>query len=237
MYLVHGSKHIAELFKTTQLTVTISYGIVLKHCFAMDDDAVRTYVTDTSGSQKKQIEGSQVSPGDRISYLTYENLHRVFLGSGFEPICDRFKTSLQESWSSAPIGQSWQELPDFGALFEEHVGSAVIKSIFGSEIMAQNPQFVVDLWKYDQDIMSLAQRVPSFWIPAAYRLRDKLLFGVKRWHQSSSRHFSRGDSNSDPQNEAIWGSRTIRERHKMLLGVKNQNVSSVASTDLGLIWA
>lgn len=203
----------------------------------MSEEAVHSYTSDTSGSQKKPIEDSHVTHDNRVSYLTHENLLEGFLGSGFEPTCTRFEKSLEETWSSAPIFSEWQELPDLRAFFEEHMGSAVIKSIFGSEIIAQNPDLVYDLWEYDKVIISLAKRIPKFWLPEAYKLRDKLVLCVKRWHQSVRRQTKIEPGCCNSSFDDIWGSKMIRERYELLTSVKGQDPDSVASTDLGLLWA
>lgn len=237
LYLVHGSKNITELFRTAQLTVNITYGIVLKYCFGLKEEAVQSYISDTSGSQKKPIEDSHVTNGNRVSYITHENLLEGFLGSGLEPTCIRFEKSLEESWSSMPIFNEWQEFPDLRALFEGHMGLAVIKSIFGSKIIDQHPHLVHDLWEYDKVIICLAKRIPKFWLPEAYRLRDKLVLCVKEWHQSVRRHICMEPGIHNASFDEIWGSKMIRERYELLTSVKGQDADSVASADLGLLWA
>jgi hypothetical protein len=217
--------------------VTLSYGIVLKYCFGMDDDAVKTYVEDTSGSQKKPADGSKVLPENRVSYLTHENLLQGLLGSGLDSTQNRFEIAMEESLRYAPISEDWVEFPDFLKFFETHVGSSVIKSIFGSEIITQNPQLITDLWEYDKIIMSLAKRIPSFWIPGAYRLRNKLLTTVRAWHKSAQEYHGGPRKEDDSSVERRWGSNMIQERFEMLSNLRNQNTNSVSSTDLGLMWA
>lgn len=235
--MVHGAKNVAELLRTSSLTVTRAYGIALEYCFGMARKAVRTYVTDTSGSQHKPIVGSNVHPQNRVSYPTHENLLKGLLGPGLAPTSDRFESALTESLSSSTVSKEWVKFPDLPEFFENHVGSAVVQAIFGSTLLGQNPKFVRDLWAYDRDVMSLAKRLPAFWIPDAYEIRNKLLLSIKRWHAFAR---ARSDKAQKPQiedSDQFWGCEMIRSRHKMLLGVKDQDFDSLASTDLGLIWA
>ena len=238
IYIVHGAKSIAEVLRTSSLSVTKAYGIALKHCFGMAQKAVNSYHADTSGCQHKPIKGSYVQPQDRISYLTHENLLKGLLGTGLAPTSERFEKALTESLSSLSIGDEWVEFPNLVELFENHVGGSVIKAIFGSALLSQDPNFVRDLWAYDKVVMNLARRVPKFWSPEPYRLRDKLLLCIKKWHALARAHSDRQESQVQREEaEPFWGSEMIKDRHKMLLGVKDQDYDSLASTDLGFIWA
>ena len=202
----------------------------------MSRRAVSAYHADTSGCLPKPIPGSNVEPRDRVSYLTHENLLKGLLGPGLAPILERFESSFDETITKAPIDDEWQTLPSLQEFFEEHLGSAVIKALFGSALLDQNPVFLRDLWAFDQDVMSLAKRIPSFWIPDTYKLREKLRQCFKRWHASARAHT---ESNGTPQEEgdSVWGSQMIQERQQMLLGVQKQDHDSVAATDFGFLWA
>lgn len=237
IYLVQGARNVAEVFRTSSLSVTLAYGLVLKYCFGMAQKAVNSYIADTSGTQHKPIAGSNVEPQNRVTYLTHESLLKGLLGADLGPASDRFESALTESLCSFGISREWDDFPDLLEFFEDHVGTAIIKAIFGSALLSQNPDFVRDLWAYDKEVMSLAKRLPAFWIPEAYRLRNKLLRSVKEWHTTARAH---SDELKGMQNEGadpVWGSEMIRNRYKMLLSVENQDFDSVASTDLGFIWA
>lgn len=237
IYLVQGSTNIAEILRKPSLTVTLAYGIALKYCFGMAQKAVDVYIADTSGSQQKPIAGSNVPSQNRVSYLTHENLLKGLLGTGLAPATDRFESALTESLNLETIGQNWEYYPDFLEFHEDHVGAAVIRALFGPTLLSQNLDFVRDLWAYDKVVMSLAKRLPAFWIPNAYRLRDKLLSSIRKWHDFAKENFVNMNGSQHLDDDPLWGSEMIKHRHKMLLGIGNQDSDSVASTDLGFIWA
>lgn len=237
LYLVQGAKNVAEVFRTSSLTVTLAYGIVLKCCFGMADKAADIYVADTSGCQLKPIAGSHVQRQGRVSYQTHESLLQGLLGTGLAPATDRFESAFNDSLCSLNIHEEWTHFPDLLAFFEDHVGSAVIKAIFGSALLSENPDFLRDLWAYDKVVMSLAKRLPAFWIPGAYELRNKLLLSIRRWHRYARTHPDELDEGQSVDVDPVWGCRMMRDRYKMLLGIENQDHDSVASTDLGFIWA
>ncbi|KAI9664061.1 MAG: hypothetical protein M1821_007552 [Bathelium mastoideum] len=203
----------------------------------MKHKAVTAYLSDTSGSQPKPIKGSRVLAENRVMYMTHENLVKGLLMDGLGPTSDRFERILTTSLQNAQVEDEWTHLPDFLRFFEDHLGSAILESIFGQALLAENPGFVRDLWAYDDVVMGLAKRLPRWMIPKSYKLRDKLRQGVKKWH-TLAKKFDARTCTDDPVKEGLlWGSTAMRERNKMLLSVAKQTEDSVASTDLGLIWA
>ena len=238
VYLVQGSKHVSEVFRTSTLTVTKAYAIALKYCFGMASKSVKAYLADTSGSHSKPIPGSSVDSRGRVSYHTHENLVRGLLGKGLASKTDRFEQVITESLSSLEIDEEWVEFPDLLGLFQNVVGSAVLKSIFGDHLLSQNPTFLDDLWEYDGTaVMNLARRLPSFITPRAYKLRASLLSSITRWYKFVESKAEDSDIDANDEIDPFWGSAMMRERQDMLLKIKDQDRNSVASTDLGFIWA
>lgn len=234
VYLVKGAKNVAEIFRKPALSVTLAYGITLRYCFGMASQAAAVYNSDTSGSHEKAIAKSNVLPHNRVSYRTHENLVQGLLGA-LTPASDRFENTLTESFYSLPISDEWVEFPDLVQFFEDHIGTAIVETTFGSALLAQNPGFIRDLWAYDKVVMSLAKRLPSFWTPDAYRLREKLRLCVKRWHAGLIRN---EDEGKEVRGDGfIQTPQAIRDRLRMLLSIDKQDFDAVASTDLGLIWA
>ncbi|KAM4054663.1 cytochrome p450 [Hirsutella rhossiliensis] len=236
-YLVQGPKNVAEIFHSTHLGVTRAYSLVLKQCFGMDQKAVAAYLADSSGSRHKPIPGSSPRPRERISFMTHENLVSGLLQNGLGPTTERFRTHLTTSLQASVTGQAWTEGPDLARFFEHHHGSALIRAVFGGEILHQNPDFVRDLWQYDKGVMSLARRLPWFCIPKTYRLREKLLAAVRRWHSDAPTGTTAAEAAGEPHRDPGWATGMMRERYTTLLGANGQDEASVASTDLAFIWA
>ncbi|RAL05357.1 cytochrome P450 [Aspergillus ibericus CBS 121593] len=241
VYLVQGQKNILSVFSNPGLTVTRAYGLVLKHCFGMDQKAVDVYVSDTSGSRPRPIPGSNIPLNRRVSYHTHENLIQGLLGSGLGPTMERLDASLYASLDKAvPISPSWTYKDDLTQFFEDHLGAAILNALYGPLLLAENPDFNRKLWQYDKHIMALAKRLPAWLIPGAYRLRDELLRAIMKWHQRATElSTATPDRPKASQGEADphWGSAMMRERNRMLLRIDGQDLQSVASTDLGFIWA
>lgn len=244
MFIVQGPKNVTEIFQNSHLIVTRAYSLVLQQCFGMKQGAVNAYLADTSGSRPRPILGSNPQPMDRISFMTHENLVTGLLQDGLSLAAERFEECFHQSLEEeileheTVLGRhSWRDEPDLDKFFQYHIGTALVKTLFGDHFVVQNPKFIEDLWKYDTYVMKLAQRIPSFWIPQAYRVRDCLFNAVKAWH-AQARSFS--ESRGSLSNEELrhwWGTKMMKDRNEMLLKTTGQNEDSVASTDLAFIWA
>ncbi|PYI05542.1 cytochrome P450 [Aspergillus sclerotiicarbonarius CBS 121057] len=241
VYLVQGQKNILSVFSNPGLTVTRAYGLVLKHCFGMDQKAVVVYVSDTSGPRQRPIPGSKTPFNRRVSYHTHENLIQGLLGSGLGPTTERLDAALYASLDQAvPISPTWTYKEDLTQFFEDHLGTAMLQALYGPLLLAEHPDFNRKLWQYDKHIMALAKRLPAWLIPGSYRLRDELLRTIEKWHQRATElSTATPDRPKADPNEADphWGSAMMRERNRMLLRIDGQDLQSVASTDLGFIWA
>lgn len=174
LYVVHGAKNVAEIFRNTSVSVAPAYHIVLKHCFGMSRKAVQTYFADTSGSRSRPIWGSKVQPRNRVMYRSHENLIQGLLRSGLAPATDRFEHYWIDHLCSMDISSHWVEYLDLLGFFEANLGKMVIQTILGPALLSQSPGFVRDIWAFDQVVMSLAKRLPWICIPQAYIVRRRL---------------------------------------------------------------
>lgn len=206
----------------------------------METAAAKAYAADLSGARPKPIPGSTPGrPEDRIILITHKNLASGLLKDGLEPITQRFERSLFQSLQSLELGEvEWLDVPDLLTFFEHHLGSSIIRALFGDRLLDQYPNFLRDLWEYDKGVMTLTHRIPRFLAPRIYNIRGKLLEYVKGWHSSaiaspSNKHEPKTDSFLDP----LWGTRMMRDRYPALLGATGQDKASVASADLAAIWA
>ena len=199
--------------------------------------SAKAYLADTSGSQHKPNSRSSVGERGRVSYHTHENLVKGLLEPGLICRSGRFEEILTQSLFAMDINSEWVEFPDLLDLFQDQVGSAVLKTIFGNCLLLLNPNFVRDLWQYDLAVMNLARRLPSFIIPKAYRLREELLSSIKRWYSFAKKGSRERKTDPIDGSDLFWGSAMMRDRHDMLVDLDDQDIDSVASTDLGFIWA
>ncbi|KAI1770960.1 cytochrome P450 [Hypoxylon cercidicola] len=237
IFIIQGPKNAGQLFHDARLSVTTAYSLVLGQCFGMKRQALDVYNADTSGSRQKPILGSNLEPQDRISFMTHESLRSGLLKEGLGPAFHRFREYLSQSLLNAEIGDEWVECPDMSKFFEKHLGTSLVRTLFGEELLAQHPGFVEDLWEYDKGVMNLIRGLPRFLTLRTHRIRDRLVRSVERWHEKASDPVSCPKESNGFSDQSLWGSDMMKERYHMLLATKGQDAKSVAITDLALIWA
>ena len=236
VYLVHGAKNIVEAFKAKSLSVTWHMGFMLTRWFGMSGHAAGIYYKDTSGPGKKPNLGSMTKPSGRVYYQTHETLLDGLLRQGLEPMTNRLEVEIRTSISSLQISDHWTEFPDLLKFYKHFLGTAVIKTVFGSTILSLNPDFVQVLWDYDEVILSLSNPIPILSAPKAYWLRRKLLQYIKRWHAYARAHSTGYESHGNQDGDPYWGCKMMRDRYVTLCDTEDQDHDSVAATDLALFW-
>lgn len=202
----------------------------------MKQSAVAAYIADTSGTRHEPIPGSEPEIRDRISYLTHENLVGGLLKDGLDPTTDRFRSNLQDSFKEMDIGHDWAYMPDMTEFFQHHLGSALIRALFGDELLAQEPEFVPKLWEFDAEVLSLAQGFPRLWKAKAYRVRDWLIAAVDTWQANAVASQKESSFRDDLDSDPFWGTTMMRDRYEILLNATGQDEASVASTNLSFMW-
>jgi hypothetical protein len=234
IYVVKGRKHITSIFRNPSLTMTRAYGIVLKNCFGMQEEAVQVYTSDTSGSRSKPISGSQVAPSARIGHSTHEILTKSLLGQGLENSTKRFETAFYDSIDTLAIGDDWVSYPDLTAFMELTIGTPIVKSLFGSLLLQEN-MFIRDLFEYDKGVMHLATQLPFILAPKAHMAKWKMLRSIKRWHQRAGDYCAQNVGQE--AKDFAWGGDMMKQRQETLSKIDKQDSTAIASADLALIWA
>ena len=203
----------------------------------MPEKAVKIYQADISGPYRQPHPDSNVEPHNRVDFQTHELLNRAFSGPGLAPTFSRFRRILLTSLETSSVEVDWLDSPDLLAFIREHLGRAVLESLFGPTILSTNPTFMENLWMFDEEIPGLAKRLPKFLVPRAYKARTRLLCQIKAWYKFARENFEESKLDADGDGDPFWGSNLMRDRQKTLLSCDNQDDDAIAATDLGLIWA
>ncbi|KAF2759739.1 cytochrome P450 [Pseudovirgaria hyperparasitica] len=240
LFFFHGAKNITAIFKEPAfMNAVFIHTTLLKQLFGMSSQSVQMYIADNSGPYAKAEANSNVKPQNRIEYLTHENLVKGLTGPGLDPAFDRFTKLFDKQLAHLSVTTEWLEYHDVFQFIQDTVGPALLESIFGPTLLSANPNMIRDLSDFDSSArtLTLLKGLPSIPIFSAYRARDKILENVKRWHRQARRMFSERCIDPDGNGDPYWGCEMIRERQKILLGVENLDHDSVASADLGLMFA
>lgn len=235
IFLVQGRENIVSLFK--QPTGTFLHHFVLKNMFGMHSKSLSAYKADDSGHHYERYPGSMTEPHNRIDFLTHEMFAKFLSGPSLSRMFERFSQGLLDRLEAVDVGADWKEIPDLLEFIQMEVSAAILEAITGPQLLAQNPTFVSDLFKYDSAVPTLSKGVPRCIAPEAYRIRDKMLHMIKKWHAYARKHFDDNLIGADGDFDPFWGSEHMRYRQKTLLNVDGFDEDALASSDLGLIWA
>lgn len=134
------------------------------------------------------------------------------------------------------MGDEWVEIPDLAELIHTHVTKSALNSMFGPHLIRLNPDIVHDLWAFVPNVMNLFLGLPRWLLPAAYRLRDKLLDGIMRYYEHAYENY---DTNGPEQDwEEFFGSRFTRTKHMDLWEkFEPMDAKARAAEELSFLWA
>ncbi|KAF2837384.1 cytochrome P450 [Patellaria atrata CBS 101060] len=238
IYIFQEPETLAALWKSPVLSSPIqSYVFALKYICGMQEKALSPYRADDSGSYPKPFPGTQVEPHNRVDYIIHQGVQRGLVGPGLVPTTRRLTKAVTRKIEHLQVSKEWTVIPDLSRFMYDIVGVSIIESICGPSLMSINPAFADDFWTYDKNVPWLSRGIPSFVIPNAYRVRDRLIDQLKNWHSFAKSHFTESDIEDDGDSDRFWGSEMMRSRQKTLRRVDDQDNDSIASSDLGLIWA
>ncbi|KAI1205125.1 cytochrome P450 [Annulohypoxylon truncatum] len=96
---------------------------------------------------------------------------------------------------------------------------------------------VEDLLVFQSHVPDFFSPFPSWFYPKAYRVRARIIDGIKRWHKYANEHSDCSKIGpEDPEWELYFGTKLIRTRLNHTLKLKEFNADARASEDLGLIF-
>jgi hypothetical protein len=223
IYLCQDPVAVAAMWKDPSLSSPIFiYTVGLRYLFGMKEKAIETYTADNSGPYRKPHPKSKVPSENRVDFLTHDSLLRGLTGPAMVPTFRRFQKIFNRNLNLQVIGEEWVEMEDFYFFFREKAGKAVLESLFGPSMLRINPGFVDDLWAFDEEIKNLTKRLPRFWIPNAYRVRDRLIAQIQNWYQYACKVFRHDAIYEDCDGDSFWGSSMSRERQELVLSINTR---------------
>jgi hypothetical protein len=228
---------VRKLWKVQSLSSPIPFYVhVLKHFFGMHDRALTIYRADDSGAAPTPNANSKVLEHNRVDHLSHQGFKRAFTGPGLAPTAQRFIKDLSRRCEELDITTEWTEMPDLVDFFRTIHGSSLLQAVFGPSLLEINPDFIKDVWKFDDSIPWLARVVPFFVNPEPYRVRERLRNQLKKWYKYAREHFTDSSIYQDGDGDPYWGSELIRYQQKKYLQVDNYDDDALASADLALVW-
>jgi hypothetical protein len=239
-FFISGAQSILRLFRTSRELSTVPASVtILETAFGSPPETASILINDNTGFSVQPLEGSNPIPQDqRFHHIIHNALHTNLMGEGLADLASRYLENLEKELD-ALSGESneWIEIPDLYMLVQNTIFRASTMAICGPTLFELNPTFTDDFWEFDIKVGGLFKGLPRFLVPSSYRVRDRLIDGIMKWHQFAESHIDRKDEELEKKLwEPYYGSKLLRDRARELSQVKGYNDKARAANDLGLIW-
>ncbi|KAI1312744.1 cytochrome P450 [Xylaria venustula] len=233
--MVASPEHIQAVFKSSKnLSSKPTAIFALQHLLGTPASAIPFYMADDSGMAAVPRKGSQTRPENRIHFYQAHASQKFLSGSHLTSLSERYVLTLRRNLNSLDIHDSWVEYPDLYAFLQDCVFRSSVESLMGPKILEIAPTIVKDFWAFDYNVSSFLRRLPRWLIPNAYKSRDRLLAGIKKWHAYANQHYSCSRIGpDDPDWEPFFGSKLVRARQDYALKMPPMNADARASEDMG----
>ena len=237
IYVVAGQENIKAVWKEPNLHVRPYKELAVITMAKMPKETLEFWKWDDSGHHAQPHPDSNVPPHLRIDYLTHSSVARLLTGPGLKPLADRFTKNLMIRLSKSEyLNQEWSELPDLFAFMQHQLFPAAVEAMCGELLFSVNPKFVGDFWAFNKGLPYLAKGYPRWMVPSAYRARDTVLNGLKKWHLAIVSKLKCPPIAMDEWSPD-FGVELVRFRHDAWSKMPLMNEDAAATEDLGMIWA
>lgn len=197
------------------------------------------YERDDTGTQMQPLEGSRsLKRQDRLFHNIHKGFNAGLNGPGLAELGTRFAINLQKEVERLVAGHDdWVDIPDLYEMIRKTVFRASTEAMCGPHILALNPGFVEDFWKFDAVAGPLFKQLPKWMIPKAFEVRDRLKCSIMGWHEFAHEKYDLNDEEARDslQWEEYFGSKLMRDRQAMF-SAAGIDAESQGASDLGIIW-
>ncbi|KAI0195402.1 cytochrome P450 [Xylaria flabelliformis] len=241
--LTRPDEYGAVLRATRSLTNKAVMAMVMEQVFGSPPSARHVYRNDKSGIGAVPLAGSSVPEKLRVWHHQHKTSARYLQGESLRQmttrVIDHLSAELAKTTPGEPIDSGdWVELDDFYTWFVHKLFAASTVAIFGAHILKLNEGFVKDFWEYMESWPTYSKMLPKFLAPRAYRARQRVLDGIKKWHQFARQHSDyRNNSSEYPDWDEYWGSSWIKARQQWGMDTGCMDDDALASEDLAVMTA
>ena len=237
MFVVSGSENTNALWKESHTHNKAYKALSVHNMFGMPKHTLKFWLSDDSGIGLSPHPDSKVPAHLRIDYLTYSSVTKFLTGPGLRPFVRRFTGNLTNQLQTTDaINYEWTDFSDLSSFVQAEFLTAVIKALFGTYFLQINPNFVLEFWDFHNHVNLLAKGYPRWLFPQPYRLRDKCLESMKKWHIFIKDHLD--DEITGPGHwNPYYGADLVKFRHDAWSKMPSMDTDAKATEDVGMIWA
>ncbi|KAI9690876.1 MAG: hypothetical protein M1822_008495 [Bathelium mastoideum] len=234
--VVSGADAIASIWKSKAFEPKPAICMSLDKFFRTPARALETYLKDDSGVKRAPHPASNVAPEDRIHRQNYITIREYMSGKTLKRLAARFQVLLAKLMFQQNIDDDWTQNEDLYEFIQNLVSTATIEVLCGPTLLTLNPNWVRDFWEFDSSVSSFLKGYPRWLAPKAWKIRQKVLDGLKAWRTFARNHFVE-DMIDETGDDPLYGTRLMRTREEYQLKMSGSSQDSLVSEDLGLIWA
>ena len=238
LYLVSGSQYLKLVWKESKcLSSKVQVLIGVGTLFGTSKNVLDFYESDDSGVNHLPHPKSNIQPENRIHYFTHKITIELLAGKHLQSLAESFGSILKRRIHNLEVASDWTHMPDLVLLLQSHMFSAAVEGMCGPHLLSLNPNFARDFWDFDGRMPYILKGYPRFFIPAAWRARDRCLESIKKWHSYIKNQHTTGPADATNPQDPLYGTALMRERQIYSSKMKPMTPDAIASADLGLIWA
>ena len=199
---------------------------------------LKRWAADKSGRGRNPLPGTENTPPEHRYSAGYEHVHSEYLVKPqyLNPITEQYQRQLAKALSN--YGQKDWETVSVRDFCRGELTKCNLLALVGPKLFELAPDFLDNLWEFDDHIMSLALGFPKWIYPAPYHAQQRYLDAIQRYLDAAWAGF---DWNNDSSVEEPWeehfGARVSREVVKWFREKKFEGRQVEAGAIGILAWA
>ena len=235
--MVTGTSNVRAIRKHKEtITSMVHQVFALRSIFGASPKILESFIKDNSGIHAIPEPGTNVPNHQRIDHFTHVGFIKSFSGEGLSSLYERWSRSFSNRLSALNIDEQWSEFSDITEYWMLPLTSAMTEALAGPLLECVNPNFSQDLLQFFNFIQPLFKRVPLWWNPQAYALRESLIRDVEQWQNIARLRFTEKDVDTNGDFDPWWGSSLFRERQSFHSRLGNWDARGIATSDLAVLW-
>lgn len=232
--------HVKTVLKSFKiLQARFSHVFALEYIFGTRKKSVAFYAADDLGMAPQPQKGSKIKQEDRINYWQASISHKFLSSQDLQTISQEFFSTLQRDLDTQ-VGYDWVDISDLYRFLQIRIDSAMLECVMGPVLFERYPTVVKNFWEFEDQVLSLSRCLPRWIIPTAFKVRRRLLKGIKSWQRfahARSEYSGLEPEDSDRDFDKYLGSKLMRAREYRYTKMSAINEDTRASETLGLMFA
>jgi cytochrome P450 len=233
-HIIFSPSAVQALFKAKGTTREIFNQNVVARSFALSkDDVAKQHGLDKNG-KKREFEKAEMDPLHLHEMINNEKLLR---SDAVNELTTEFTRVMWDDVSKELPGKGQSQEVGLYAFLRSLVFKASTVALMGEKMIEVYPELEKEFFEFDNIMLALFFGLPRFVIPESFRIRDRTIAGVLRWHNELAKEGKSTPTNPDGDIgwEPYYGSRMNRAR-QVYYETIGLSMKGRAGLDLGMMF-